>query len=470
MRLLQAARESRSHDGSTCVDKQDAKVTAYAAAFEHDIVAVAADKGVSGSTDPFERKGLGPWLTDPALIASYDGIIASHLDRLGRSTRYIGRLLEWAADHGKVVICVEPAVDFSTPVGKLIAFIISWLAEQELALITARSADTQKMLRDGGFLVGRPPYGFMVTGKGEHKTMAPHPAEAEFVRQAVRRYLDGDSLRTVCQWLDGQGSTPRQHRESKPVTWSPVSLSQVFRNESLIGRRVDASGRTVLRHDPVLDRETWDQLQAMLDGKARRKGIAPKQTAMLTSVATCGRCGGAMYRVDSGNRRADGTKTVRLYYRCHGTDRAPSACKLMVPLAQLEGWTDARMAANTSYVIETVTVPGSGHEDAIAEVERDLRELDWDAADFTARQAALMTERKRLKGLPATPARTEERVASYTVGDLWQMLAPADRRRYLLECGVKVIVSDRDPSGWRIDGDPSSVARGGWSELVTTAA
>jgi DNA invertase Pin-like site-specific DNA recombinase len=49
-------------------------------------------------------------------MASYDGIIASHLDRLARSAKYISALLEWAEKHGKTVITVEPAIDFSTPV------------------------------------------------------------------------------------------------------------------------------------------------------------------------------------------------------------------------------------------------------------------------------------------------------------------------------------------------------------------
>ena len=57
---------------------------------------------------------------------------------------------------------------------------------------------------------------------------------------------------------------------------------------------------------------------------------------------------------------------------------------------------------------------------------------------------------------------------SYTVAELWASLDTAQRRQYLLDCGVKIFAAGRDPEGWRIAGDTSHAARGGWSELVVT--
>jgi DNA invertase Pin-like site-specific DNA recombinase len=428
------------------MDKQDLRCAQYATAYDHEIIGVAADSDVSGKTDPFTRPDLGRWLTEPSLVASYDGIIASHLGRLGRSTRHWQRLLDGADEHGKTIICVEPQIDFSSPVGKLIGYIMSWLAEQELELITRRSKATQEYLRDNGYLVGRPPFGFMVIGKDDHKTLAPEPAEAGFIRQAAAKYLDGASLRAVCAWLDGAGAPPRQGGH-----WQPKSLSQVFRNPVLAGRRVDGSGRTVLKVEPILDAGTWRDLQAELDRKAARKGVVQGDTAMLTGIAVCARCGGPMYRI------------AGRYYRCHGTARKPSTCANMVPLADLESWVDEQLGDSGSFVIETVVIPGRGHADEIAEVERDLRELDYDDHGFLDRQAALLAERARLRALPSEPARIEEEVAPYTLGDLWRSLDASGKRSYLLDSGIKVAAS-RDER--RIDGDPGRVAAYGWAGLV----
>jgi site-specific DNA recombinase len=145
-RLLQVARLSRLNDNSSSLDKQDQQCQRGAEAYGHEIIATAADSNVSGKTDPFAWPELAPWLNEPRLIQSYDGIIAAKLHRFARSVRYWAHLLDWAGDRGKTVVCVDPFIDFSTPSGQLVGMIMSWLAEQELAQITQRSSDTKLYL------------------------------------------------------------------------------------------------------------------------------------------------------------------------------------------------------------------------------------------------------------------------------------------------------------------------------------
>jgi hypothetical protein len=40
------------------------------------------------------------------------------------------------------------------------------------------------------------------------------------------------------------------------------SIRQIFRNAILLGLRCDALGRTTLKVDPTVDRDTWNELQA----------------------------------------------------------------------------------------------------------------------------------------------------------------------------------------------------------------
>jgi DNA invertase Pin-like site-specific DNA recombinase len=449
MRLLQVARLSKSYDGSTALDKQDLKTRAYAEASGHEIIGTASDNGVSGKTDPFKRPDLGRWLTQPALLASYDGVIASHLDRLGRSTLHWKRLLGWAKENGKAIITVDPQIDFSTPVGDLIGYVIAWLAEQELAMITERSKDTYQYLTSGNYLVGKPPYGFRVAESGKHKTLVPDPEQAGFIRTAVTWYLSGISLRDICAKLDERGAKP-VHGDS----WSPVSLSTVFRNQSLIGRRTDAQGRTILRHEPILDRPTWDKLQAELDRKANRKGVAPAGTHWLTGVVACAKCQGPMYLINK-----------RRYFRCHGSDRQPSTCRNMIPVTELEDFVNHRLSSDPGYVIRTIVTPGEGHDAEIAEVEQDLKDLDWDRPDFLDRQARLLEERKRLRDLPSRPAEVIEEVAPYTVSDLWgKLLSAQQKRAYLMASEVRVLAVRGD---LKLQGDPGYLATsGGWEDLM----
>lgn len=430
MRLLQVARLSRAHDDSSSLDKQDAQCQRWAEAYGHEIIGTAADSNVSGKTDPFTRPELGPWLHETALIASYDGIVAAKLDRFARSVRYWAHLLDWARDHGKTVVCVDPFIDFSTPTGQLVGMIMSWLAEQELAQITQRSKDTREYLQANGYLVGKCPFGYRIVKDRDHKSLEPDPVESQLLREAASMYLGGSSLRAVAEWLDQRCQAPQGG------LWNGQSLSALFRNPILAGRQVDASGRTILKVEPVLDRATWEALQAKQTARAKTTGAAPR--ALLTGVAVCAVCGGPMYRLVT---RPKGHRYD--YYRCHGTGRNPSTCRNMVRVETLDAKVEKYMITTLARWprYETITIPGHGYQDEIAEVEQDLRELDYDAPGFLERQAALLAERARLRNLPSVPARTQRRPTGDTIGQHWSSLTTeADKRDFLLRLGMVIRV------------------------------
>jgi site-specific DNA recombinase len=423
------ARLSRVSDDSSSLDKQDQQCQRWAEAYGHEIVGTAADSNVSGKTDPFRRPELGPWLNEPHLIATYDGIVAAKLDRFARSVRYWAHLLDWAKEQGKTVVCVEPFIDFSTPTGQLVGMIMSWLAEQELAQITQRSNDTKQYLHENGYVTGKAPFGFRIVADRDHKSLEPDPVQADLVRTAVQMYLSGNSLRNVAEWLDGHCLAPQGE------LWSGGSVSNLFKNPILLGRRTDATGKTILKVEPIIDRATWTTLQAKLSSRAKTTGAAPK--AMLAGLAVCALCDGPMYRLTS---RVKGK--VYLYYRCHGDERKPSRCRNMVRVEKLDAQVEALINGpfGDHPRKELIAVPGHGFEDEVAEVEQDLRELDHDAPDFFDKQAELLVERKRLLALPMTPTRTEEVLTGDKIRDYWAALDTDGKREFLLRHKFQVKV------------------------------
>jgi site-specific DNA recombinase len=438
MRLLQAARLSRLGDASTGIDKQDLAATQYANAFGHEIIGTAVDTDVSGNTRPFDRPKLGPWLKRPD---EFDGIIAAHLDRLGRNVRQLAELHQWAEDNNKVLITVEPNIDWSSEVGKLLWSIMSWLAEQELKAITRRSIDTQNWLKANGYLVGRPPFGFQVVTKDDHKTLEPIPELRPIIREMVERALNGDTLTSTCEWLDDKGIAP-----PAGGLWSPKSVSQILRNTALIGRRTTEKGRTVLRFESIIDTATFDKLQAKLDSNPRRRGAVSSDPAMLTGVIYCNKCKGVMHRRRSATKRKDGSRYVYEAYRCDGTPRQPSTCKNMIPLADMdarvhEWFTTGPIAGNQR--VETFTVAGHGYDEELEQNARDIADLDIDAPNYDVRLAELRAERKRLQSLPHEDARIELRLTGVLVRDHWASLSTAERRAYLVDSGFRVY-ADRD--------------------------
>ena len=319
-----------------------------------------------------------------------------------------------------------------------------------------------RALREKKSLIGRPAFGFMVVKDGDRKVLVPDPVLAGIIREAVRRFLNGASLAELCAWLDAEGV--------KPVTtdtWGRTSLVKLFRNPSLIGRRRNSAGRTVLVHEPILDPETWNQVQAELKRKGRRRGIGNAEPALLNQIATCASCGRPMSRFISSATRGNGAKYVRLYYRCRGTSKRPSECANLVLLDDLDGWVSEQASSDKRRITTIMTTPAlSGAEEDIARIEQDIAELDLDSAGAPERFATLHAERARLRSQPAGQGRTDEAVASYSVGDLWGALDPAQQRRYLLDAGVRVVVAGR--GDYRLDGDLATVAADAVRDAVGT--
>jgi hypothetical protein len=110
LRLLLAARKSRkATDGDTAAmyERQDHRAEQWADRTGHAIVARTADTK-SGTSAPWERKQLRPWMTDPAKMARFDAILISDTDRLSRGTDEDFHWIEnWCYRTGKSIMVAD---------------------------------------------------------------------------------------------------------------------------------------------------------------------------------------------------------------------------------------------------------------------------------------------------------------------------------------------------------------------------
>ena len=65
-------------------------------------------------------------------------------------------------------------------------------------------------------------------------------------------------------------------------------MSQILHNPALKGRRYDAKGKTILKHEGILSAAEWNELQATLDNKPNRRGPVNGPAAFLTGSVLCG--------------------------------------------------------------------------------------------------------------------------------------------------------------------------------------
>src|SRR5215471_1496464 len=107
MDVIVAARSSQDYSGQTGIESQDEDTVSWAREQGHNVVAVIADHK-SGAADWMDRKKLRPWLTEPAKLVQYQGIIAARQDRLSRGKwRDEIAIRSWAEDNRKEIFIVD---------------------------------------------------------------------------------------------------------------------------------------------------------------------------------------------------------------------------------------------------------------------------------------------------------------------------------------------------------------------------
>jgi DNA invertase Pin-like site-specific DNA recombinase len=103
-------------------------------------------------------------LNRPALVAALsrldrgeaDLLMVSKLDRLSRSVKDFGGLLERASKRNWSVLCLDLGVDTTTPVGEFTANVVVSASQYERRLIGQRTKDALAARKAAGVKLGRP--------------------------------------------------------------------------------------------------------------------------------------------------------------------------------------------------------------------------------------------------------------------------------------------------------------------------
>jgi site-specific DNA recombinase len=435
--MLGAIRLSRETDETTSPQRQREQLTRYKDLHGHDLIEITEDLDTSGSVSPFKRDNLGPWLTDPALIAKYDVIVVAKLDRLSRSLIDFANLLTWAQDHGKTIASVAESLDFGSAAGRLLASILALFAQFERERIGERVAEMhQTVKRSGKFGGGKPPYGYAVLDK----RLVPDPATAPIMRRIVDELLGGKPLAAIARGLNEDGiPTPK----GAPL-WRVTTVAILVRSRALVGemtyggKRVrDADGATVTVTDtPLVTESEWARLEAALAELTKPHMVSHKADHLLLQIAFCGVCASPLWH----------------HHFNHGHDvyRCASRCSPAIRAALAEGLIEADLLESWGAAQIERRVASRGPDlDAIATTARQITELESDKFDhglftgelglarYRARMALL---ERRLAELQAAAERGPEperwEPTGETLAQRWAAYDAAARHGLLLRLGL----------------------------------
>lgn len=254
------------------VERQEQECRELAARLGVTVSNVFSDNDISATTGK-RRPGF------EALLASKpEAVIVWHIDRLVRVTKDLERVI----DLGIPVHAVTAGhLDLATPAGRAVArTITAWSSyEGEQKAERQKAAARQRAAAGKSWWPTRP-FGFEMDGS--HRL-----PEAEGLKEAYRRLLAGNSLRSTALSLNDAGLITPKGNPWRAETLLPVLKNA--RNAGLRSYRGEVVGPAAW--EAIVPEETWRAAVALLNDPARRQPRGPVKRYLLTGFATCGKCG-----------------------------------------------------------------------------------------------------------------------------------------------------------------------------------
>ena len=278
------------------------------------VVKEFADRGESArSANRPELQKMLAYLKEDGGI---DYVIVHKLDRLARNRAddvEINRAFEEA---GVRLVSTSENID-QTPGGMLLHGIMSSIAEfysRNLANEVIKGMGEKA--RNGGTL-GKAPLGYVnVRARDENgrevRTVALDEERAPLLRLAFSEYATGNwTVRQLADHLTTLGLSipPTPRRCAKPIT--TTRLHKILRHPYYKGTISFQGVEYAGAHEPLVDEETWSQVQAMLD--SHRYGERQRiHNHFLKSTVVCGQCGARLSVQNAKNSKG----TVYPYFVC----------------------------------------------------------------------------------------------------------------------------------------------------------
>ncbi|UEJ82680.1 recombinase family protein [Brachybacterium halotolerans subsp. kimchii] len=283
-------RQSTYREESISLELQESACRQYAHAQGYEVVAVEADPGISGRT--FDRPAVRRVMT-MVEDRQADVIILWKWSRLSRSRKDWAVAADTVEQAGGAIESATEAIDTSTSTGRLARGVMVEFAAFE----SERIGDGWREAHARRLAEGRPANGkarFGYRYDRDQKLHIPDPITGPVLADAYRRYLAGESVYSLTQWIRSTGVEPAAGYGSvTSAPWHSRTLRRVL--DSGFG-----AGKLLVRgeyhdgiHEPVITPGEWARYQRRREERsARPRG--ERSEYLLSGLIRCGVCGGRM--------------------------------------------------------------------------------------------------------------------------------------------------------------------------------
>lgn len=439
------------------------------------------DDGVSGAVR--DRPEFMAWLDD-AREGKAAAMIGYATDRLSREgVNVAGMILDVVEGKdprtgkvtGRPVRLLDESGRIDSERGDTFRLMFAIEAEagrSERQRIRARNTAKTRRLREAGrWPGGPPPYGYRIEALPDDagKTLVINESEAEALREAASRILDGQPLGKVARWLSETGAIKPRRADA----FSRVVLRQALTSDAIAGR-ITLAGRVLpdVSFPAVLEFPTVLLLRSKLTplpDAAKTPGRGPSR--LLSGLLTCHSCEAALQATS----RSDGTRAYGCLTRSSG-GVCEGSVSVSGPLA--EAYLESVYLAAAGPMPETrrvVSVEG-GNAARLADIEVERHDLNIALTTAGTPRAERLDLLDRLDALDAEAATlaaaktwtiVREVATGRTRAEAWATANTDDRRDMLRSAFEELVVfpARRGGSRYRDFSGPDRISYA-WSDAT----
>lgn len=278
------------------------------------------DDGYTGTN--FNRPAFQAMLSDIEM-GYVTTVMVKDLSRLGRDYVSVGNYTDsYFPDHNVRFIAVNDGIDSDEGESEIAPF-KNILNEMYARDISKKVRSSHRLRGNSGEPLSQPPYGYMKSPENKKKWIID-PEAAEIVKEIFKMTLDGKGSETIARILQERKIlVPMAYWQSKglnrggkktqanPYKWCKSTVSKILAQQEYCGDVInfktfsksfknktrlenDPENWAVFKdvHEPIIDRETFEQVQKLI-GKTRRR--KPKdenyERNMFCDLLYCADCG-----------------------------------------------------------------------------------------------------------------------------------------------------------------------------------
>ena len=317
------SRDDGTEGDSNSVANQKKLLTKYAKENGFGNTRFYVDDGYTGTN--FNRPGFQKLLEDMEM-GYVSAIIVKDMSRLGRDYLQVGYYTDtFFPDHNIRFIAINDCVDSDDGENELAPF-RNVMNEMYARDISRKVRSSHRLRGNAGEPLSQPPYGYMKSPENK-KQWIIDPEAAQIVKEIFAMCIEGKGNETIARILqERQVLVPMAYWQSKgldrggkktqtnPYKWCKTTIAKIlaqqeycgdvinfktysksFKNKARICNPEENWAILKDRHEPIIDRETFEQVQK-LTGKTKRR--APKNSnkkSMFCDLVYCADCGSKLW-------------------------------------------------------------------------------------------------------------------------------------------------------------------------------